>query len=100
MIILIQLYHTTKKMSTQTTRPCRFYNTQKGCANGDSCKFEHTDNFQNNKTRTCKFFAKGNCTKGEECSFSHEQPLPKSETPCRFAQSGGCKKGDTCEFQH
>jgi hypothetical protein len=88
--------------SQNTQRICRFYNTPKGCANGDNCKFPHIEQMQmqNNKNRTCKFFAKGNCNKGDACAFSHEQPLPKDQIQCRFDQSSSCNKGDECEFMH
>ena len=86
----------------QIEKLCRFYNTQKGCANGDQCNFTHSDQavVKNIKTRTCKFFVNNNCNKGDACPFLHEQPVPKDQTPCRFEKLGGCKKGDECQFMH
>ncbi|KAJ3227528.1 RNA binding motif protein 22 [Clydaea vesicula] len=34
---------------------------------------------QRNKPHICSFFVKGECNRGDECPYRHEQPLPKSE---------------------
>ena len=71
----------------------------------------------------CKFFALGNCTRGQTCNFNHEvtaglSPLaapfvpPPTSTdplvslsktngiPCRFHLLGRCNKGTTCPYEH
>ena len=64
------------------------------------------------KSKTpCSFFAKGSCTKGESCRFSHSLPagggggaaavtITKSKTICSFFVKGICTKGDSCRFSH
>ena len=63
------------------------------------------------KSKTpCSFFAKGSCTKGESCLFSHSLPaggggaaavtITKSKTICSFFVKGICTKGDSCRFSH
>ena len=41
----------------------------------------------------CRNFAKGKCTKGDECDFWH----PKV---CKFFQAGNCSEGNKCAFLH
>mmetsp|Transcript_20621 Transcript_20621/g.32196 ORF Transcript_20621/g.32196 Transcript_20621/m.32196 type:complete len:209 (-) Transcript_20621:38-664(-) len=40
----------------------------------------------------CRFFAFGNCKKGNNCPYSHKR--------CRFYEKGSCKKGDDCDYVH
>ncbi|KDO34362.1 hypothetical protein SPRG_01498 [Saprolegnia parasitica CBS 223.65] len=68
---------------------CRFFNSPQGCAKGSTCQFRH-DAAQakaqfapSTKPRKppCRFFLKGQCRNGAQCSFSHENvpapaPLP------------------------
>ena len=71
----------------------------------------------------CKFFAQGNCTRGQTCSFNHEvaaglspvaapfvpsprytdslvSPFKTNGIPCRFYLLGRCNKGTECPYQH
>ncbi|CAG7832782.1 unnamed protein product [Allacma fusca] len=46
----------------------------------------------------CKFFQRGNCSKGESCRFVHQAPpLPE---PCKFFATGMCSRGSNCRFLH
>jgi len=59
----------------------------------------------NFKTTPCKFFALGQCTKGDACTFIHPgaeaAPAPNYKTvPCKFWPLGQCTKGDACTFVH
>ncbi|KAF4465450.1 hypothetical protein FALBO_7702 [Fusarium albosuccineum] len=53
----------------------------------------------------CTFYARGACSWGDACRFSHEAPIPpasnqRSHKPCHFFARGHCKKGDLCSFSH
>ncbi len=57
----------------------------------------------------CRFHARGSCSKGAACQFSHGTsadvaPPPKPEStargPCRFFALGNCARGDWCLFVH
>lgn len=59
------------------------------------------------KTRLCKFFRKGQCTRGEACTFAHgrrqlrPQPNLYRTQPCiDFLKTGGCSFGDGCRYAH
>jgi pre-mRNA-splicing factor RBM22/SLT11 len=43
-------------------------------------KLARTDpNYKRNRTHLCSFYAKGNCTRGDECPFRHELPRDKED---------------------
>lgn len=46
----------------------------------------------------CRFFLKGNCTKGSGCAFKHGRP--DKSVVCKHWLRGLCKKGENCEFLH
>ncbi|CAL5433371.1 unnamed protein product [Camellia sinensis] len=47
----------------------------------------------------CKFFVKGLCNRGNQCSFSHS--LQARRSVCKFFLSlKSCRNGDKCEFSH
>ncbi|CAD6441535.1 58b70620-cdf0-46e4-89e1-1cdae8c87a01 [Sclerotinia trifoliorum] len=71
----------------------------------------------------CKFFAKGNCTRGEKCRYSHEKTTttpripgsqrkpsktaslpstkdPRSQIPCHHYARGNCRNGSNCPYSH
>jgi len=59
------------------------------------------------KTKMCKFFKAGACTRGYECVYAHStcelQELPdlhKTALCARFAFAGSCDKADACRFAH
>ena len=52
-------------MSTNSAKPCAFYNSPSGCKNGDKCQFSH-DNSHNKEI--CKFFnSPSGCKYGDKC---------------------------------
>jgi len=67
------------------------------------------------KTQPCKFYLSGQCQKGDQCTYSHEDPsalqakgLPEL-TPeaklwktrmCAHFPTGKCSRGDSCSFAH
>ncbi|KAF9160151.1 hypothetical protein DFQ27_005976 [Actinomortierella ambigua] len=48
----------------------------------------------------CRFFLKGNCSKGTACPFRHTKTDPSKAVVCKHWLRGLCKKGDNCEFLH
>eukprot|EP00392_Amoebophrya_sp_AT5.2_P011978 g12072.t1 len=59
------------------------------------------------KTKMCKFFLMGICSKGEDCMFAHDsgdlQVLPdlqKTKLCEELLETGRCRKGDRCTYAH
>ena len=59
------------------------------------------------KTRLCKFFVAGACTRGSSCAFAHgasqlrDQPdFSKTRLCADFAEAGWCVAGQKCQFAH
>jgi len=59
------------------------------------------------KTRLCKFYARGKCRRGQACTFAHGQrelvPQPdfyKTQLCIDFFRTGGCPAGGECRFAH
>ncbi|CAK9032845.1 unnamed protein product [Durusdinium trenchii] len=59
------------------------------------------------KTRMCKFFLMGTCTRGRSCNFAHgasqlrEQPdFSKTRLCAKYMESGFCPLGYRCSFAH
>ncbi|KAL4485397.1 hypothetical protein ABPG72_008265 [Tetrahymena utriculariae] len=55
------------------------------------------------KTRICRYFLQGSCTKGEECKFLHQKSEGEAQPKkvCyNFQNNGFCKMGDKCKFSH
>ena len=59
------------------------------------------------RTRLCKFFAVGACTRGESCAFAHgsdqlrQQPdFSKTRLCADFVELGRCTLGRKCKFAH
>jgi len=52
--------------------------------------------------RPCHFFAKGKCTNGNECPFSHEavKVKPGAKEECALFKQGRCTFGDKCKYSH
>jgi len=67
--------------------------------------YENTHIFD--KTRLCKFYAKGKCKRGQACTFAHgdrevqQQPdFFRTQLCADFLRSGGCKSGSACSYAH
>ena len=59
------------------------------------------------KTRLCKFFAAGSCTRGNSCAFAHgscqlrDKPnFSKTRLCADFLEHGWCMRGEACSFAH
>mmetsp|Transcript_38500 Transcript_38500/g.81666 ORF Transcript_38500/g.81666 Transcript_38500/m.81666 type:complete len:257 (+) Transcript_38500:203-973(+) len=59
------------------------------------------------KTKLCKFFTRGFCSKGRQCTFAHGRkelkPVPnlyKTEMCFEFASRGRCMRGNACKYAH
>lgn len=58
------------------------------------------------KTKLCKFFVLGKCTKGGKCNFAHENDLKPQPNlfrtrPClALLRMGKCRDGDACKYAH
>lgn len=59
------------------------------------------------KTKLCKFFVEGHCSRGRACNFAHgrkelrEQPiLFKTEMCFDFTNYGTCRRGAACQYAH
>ncbi|KAG6919532.1 hypothetical protein DXG01_005122 [Tephrocybe rancida] len=78
---------------TNTHRPitskargiCKYYTTDRGCFNANTCKFLHTSEPASDpsssrgpaltpydKAKRCKYFEEGYCKRGDKCWFIHE----------------------------
>ena len=71
---------------------CKFFNSPRGCSNGDDCRFSHSSELDSSSSSVCKYFDVLNqtgCSFGSKCRFVHLNPKP--------SESGGfqctsCKK--------
>jgi len=59
------------------------------------------------KTKLCKFFSRGFCSRGRACTFAHGRkelkPVPnlyKTEMCFEFASTGRCMRGNACKYAH
>jgi len=59
------------------------------------------------RTKMCKFFQMGACTRGPQCGFAHDDevlratPDLKRTSLCpQLMKYGGCDKGDACTYAH
>lgn len=59
------------------------------------------------KTKMCKFFAQGVCSKGNACRFAHEKSALQSQPDLfrtrlctAFIKNGKCKNGESCRYAH
>ncbi|CAM9783410.1 unnamed protein product [Lampetra planeri] len=48
----------------------------------------------------CKFYLEGRCTKGDECTFSHEGIPANKREICKFYLNSFCSKGSSCLYMH
>lgn len=66
------------------------------CAQGNQCSFSH-DAVPATKSEICKYHVNKCCLKGDECPFSHDL----SAFPCKFYHTKGyCLEKDMCRFSH
>eukprot|EP00698_Gefionella_okellyi_P003746 TRINITY_DN13489_c0_g1_i1.p2 TRINITY_DN13489_c0_g1~~TRINITY_DN13489_c0_g1_i1.p2 ORF type:complete len:274 (-),score=33.76 TRINITY_DN13489_c0_g1_i1:66-842(-) len=105
------------------SRPCRFFNQEAGCRDGDHCKYQHVANAPSaaqtasfGKTapfKVCKYFNTDAGCVSETCTFAHISQAQKATTaaapavagekqrPCRFFNSeAGCRDGENCKYPH
>ncbi|PIC37082.1 hypothetical protein B9Z55_015844 [Caenorhabditis nigoni] len=47
----------------------------------------------------CRYFANGICSKGNACTFRHDETA-RSENICQFHLAGKCSFGGACRFKH
>jgi hypothetical protein len=103
--------------------PCKFYNSQSGCFNGETCTFLHTLVIPNGvtpvdrprpwRTRPCRHFQLGKCNLGDTCHFAHvvdpnftyppgyEGTMNSTGLFCKqYEQEGRCRKGRECRNVH
>lgn len=59
------------------------------------------------KTKLCKFFSRGHCTRGKACTFAHGRKelraapdLFKTELCFEFMTSGMCHRSESCQYAH
>ena len=59
------------------------------------------------KTRLCKFFAAGSCTRGNSCASAHgscqlrdKRHFSKTRLCADFLEHGWCMRGEACSFAH
>ncbi|KII70126.1 E3 ubiquitin-protein ligase makorin [Thelohanellus kitauei] len=56
-------------------------------------------NHKKTKQVMCRYYALGQCTKGPECHFSHDENDKPSDI-CKFYQVGKCMYNDKCMYKH
>ncbi|EFA84764.1 CCCH-type zinc finger-containing protein [Heterostelium album PN500] len=61
-------------------------------------KNEILDDDTKDNSEVCRFFLKGNCTKGNDCPYKHSKT--EHAVVCKHWLRGLCKKGELCEFLH
>ena len=65
------------------------------CSYGPKCNFSH---------KTCPYDLAGSCKRGNTCFYVHLQnkptPSTQSHRPCKHFANGHCKRGEECEFSH
>lgn len=106
--------------------PCK---NGKDCKNKEVCMYKHPrcpkaspedSDAKPFKTKHCSYFLKGICSKGDDCSFIHDEKEKKKYQKtsskksdkesgsgskegtvlCKYFLSGKCHKGDKCTFLH
>ncbi|RXK41408.1 hypothetical protein M231_01313 [Tremella mesenterica] len=98
------------------TIPCKFFNSTRGCSNGDNCTFLHTlvlppevpmvEKPRPWRTKPCRHFQVGTCRLGDACHFAHVldpnfKDYEPKDTPCRqWAMEGKCEMGNRCKYRH
>ncbi|KAG9019284.1 hypothetical protein FRB90_004291 [Tulasnella sp. 427] len=108
------------------TRECKYHLAGR-CHQEGTCDFKHTgppgqgreyenwegfsikvrehdaqaEDRQGFRSRPCKWFLKGNCFHGDNCTYLHDTSFPV-RPPCHFFRNGTghCMAGDNCRFSH
>lgn len=81
--LVLELHPSPPAMTSK--QPCRFFNTSKGCRYGAACRFSHAacdlPQITTNRPvepatsgQVCRYFAQGNCKRGNECRYTHNNP--------------------------
>ncbi|KAI9468847.1 hypothetical protein BX667DRAFT_473701 [Coemansia mojavensis] len=73
--------------------PCKFFDKDGACINGDECEFRHVNPDQ--KKRECPWYARGFCRHGANCRSKHVRKLI-----CPYYQFGFCPDGPNCRKEH
>jgi len=83
----------------------RMHGDASGWSTNSKNPHENTHIFD--KTRLCKFYAKGKCKRGQACTFAHGevevQAQPdffRTQLCVDFVRSGACKAGSRCSYAH
>ncbi|KAG6890308.1 hypothetical protein C0995_009514 [Termitomyces sp. Mi166 len=96
---------------------CKYYTTERGCFNANSCKFLHSTDpaidssgsrapllTPYDQAKRCKYYVQGYCKRGDKCWFIHEKSVPGGkaedadddccsicfETPSLYGLLSGC----------
>ena len=107
----IRLTHAEMVLIRETDRPCVSTPESDFFVVGRNTSKEVTPTSKtgvsNYKTVLCKYFASGNCSKGDSCTFRHDEPSPApplhpnyKTVLCKYYAAGGCSRGDACTFLH
>uniref|UniRef100_A0A2P2J473 RNA helicase n=2 Tax=Rhizophora mucronata TaxID=61149 RepID=A0A2P2J473_RHIMU len=86
------------EMLLKTVKEIRVQNA--GGISGNLSKYpKDGEPFISSENPACVYYARGSCSKGSQCSFSH---APEARRPaCRyFFTLQGCRNGDMCSFSH
>ena len=95
-----------RPVQQQPVAVCKYFQTDDGCRNGDNCRFKHdlAPESGNYRTKSCRYFLRGECRNGDECTYRHDPPEsnPNYRTkPCKYFQTEeGCRNGDKCRYRH
>lgn len=83
----------------------RFLDAERTRAKRDALHSTSVRSSAGRRRVACAFFARGSCTKGSSCPFSHDEDDVTASNaqllkPCVFFFKGKCSKGDACMFSH
>ena len=82
-------------------KSCLFFNTRKGCKNGDLCPYSHTLISTPKSSIPCKWFATGKkCFYGEGCYFSHVDTQDTKQKVCTYGYKCAFLRMGKCRYEH